>query len=190
MKGVVKSNRGWIEGAASDNLVTIGHPKLKAPCKRVEDVSLVQDTLASMVATLRKLNGAGLAAPQVGLSLNLVVIEVRRTDVFPDRPETPLLKLINPEIVERSKEQSVDWEGCFSVPGLMGLVSRANWVKVRYVSDSGEEVLTECSGYLARVVQHELDHLSGIEFVDRMDDMSSLTTVKNYLEFHGGPLKN
>ncbi|MBB5866680.1 hypothetical protein F4553_000059 [Allocatelliglobosispora scoriae] len=79
---------------------------------------------AGMVDRLRSLNGAGLAAPQLGASVRAIVIEVRKTDVFSDRPEHPLLQMLDPQIVDHSEGTIVDWEGCFSVPGLMGLVPR------------------------------------------------------------------
>jgi peptide deformylase len=137
-----------------------------------------------MVDRLRALNGAGLAAPQIGEPVKVVVIEVRRTDVFPDRPECPLLQMINPVILDRSDSVLVDWEGCFSVPGLMGLVPRAETITVSFVAADGQQATERFSGYPARVIQHEVDHLDGVEFVDRMVDMTSLTTVQNYLNFH------
>ncbi len=105
--------------------MTIGDPRLKAPTARVEDPAAVAALLARMVEGLRALNGAGLAAPQVGASVKVVVVEVRKTDLFPDRPESPLIPVINPVILERSECEVTDWEGCFSVPGIMGLVPRA-----------------------------------------------------------------
>ena len=173
-----------MSGGAGEGIVTIGDPRLKAPTAPVADPAEAGDLLATMVAGLRSLNGAGLAAPQIGASVTVVVVEVRRTDVFPDRPECPLLQMINPVIVARSGSVLVDWEGCFSVPGLMGLVPRAETITVEYRNPTGDLVVGEYSGYVARVIQHEVDHLDGVEFVDRMRDMRSLTTVQNYLEFH------
>ena len=84
-----------------------------------------------MVDRLRELNGAGLAAPQIGASVKVIVVEVRKTDVFPHRPASPLLQMINPVIVEQSDATETGWEGCFSVPGLMGLVPRAEAITVK-----------------------------------------------------------
>ena len=92
--------------------------------------------------------------------------------------------MINSVIVVGSESVLVDWEGCFSVPGLMGLVPRVETITVEYRNPTGDLVVGEYSGYVARVIQHEVDHLDGVEFVDRMRDMRSLTTVQNYLEFH------
>lgn len=92
--------------------------------------------------------------------------------------------MINPAIVELSGTTETGWEGCFSVPGLMGLVPRAETISVQYTAADGIDVTEQYSGYVARVIQHEIDHLGGVEFVDRMTSMESLTTVTNYLEFH------
>lgn len=171
-------------GVAGDGIVTIGDPCLKAPTSHVDSIHQVGELLDSMVTRLRALNGAGLAAPQIGAPVRAVVVEVRKTDVFPDRPECPLLQMVNPAITGRSEAMLVDWEGCFSVPGLMGLVPRAEVITVEYLDQSGGHQADEFSGYVARVIQHEVDHLDAIEFVDRMQDIGSLSTVTNYLRFH------
>lgn len=173
-----------MSGIAGDDVVTIGDPRLKAETQAVDHVDDAAELLARMVNRLRELNGAGLAAPQIGASVKVIVIEVRKTDVFPDRPTSPLLQMINPVIVEKSGMAEIGWEGCFSVPGLMGLVSRAGTVTVEYTSAEGTDVTERYSGYVARVIQHEIDHLNGVEFVDRMTSMESLTTVTNYVDFH------
>jgi len=176
---LAKSDRGWMTGLAGEGLVTIGDPRLKAPALPITDPA---ELLDAMVARLRSLNGAGLAAPQIGVSARVVVIEVRKTDVFPDRPETPLVEMVNPVVVDRSSSQVAGWEGCFSVPGIMGVVPRSSSVAVSFAGRDGHRVTAEFTGYAARVVQHEVDHLDGVEFVDRMSSMASLTTVQNYLD--------
>lgn len=181
---LVKSDRGWMSGVAGDDVVTIGDPRLKTETQAVDHVHDVAELLARMVDRLRELNGAGLAAPQIGASVKVIVVEVRKTDVFPDRPTSPLLQMVNPVIVEQSGTAETGWEGCFSVPGFMGLVPRAETITVEYTAADGADVTEQHCGYVARVIQHEIDHLNGIEFVDRMTSMKSLTTVTNYLEFH------
>jgi peptide deformylase len=92
--------------------------------------------------------------------------------------------MINPEITGRSAAELPGWEGCFSVPGLMGQVPRAERLTVAYTTPDGQQVTEDYEGYAARVIQHEIDHLDGIEFLDRMPSMQSATTVQNYLAFH------
>ena len=184
---LAKSDRGWMSGVADDDVVTIGDPRLKAETRAVDHVDDAAELLVHMVNRLRELNGAGLAAPQIGASVKVIVVEVRKTDVFPDRPTSPLLQMVNPVIVKKSKKSETTetgWEGCFSVPGFMGLVPRAETITVEYTSAGGTDITEQYSGYVARVIQHEVDHLNGVEFVDRMTSMESLTTVTNYLEFH------
>jgi peptide deformylase len=179
-----RSDRGWISGLAGDGLVTIGDPRLKATTAAVAAVADIRNLLETMIERLRSLNGAGLAAPQIGEPVKAVVVEVRRTDVFPNRPECPLTCMVNPVVLERSDEDVLGWEGCFSVPGLMGLVPRAGSVVVSYLDWDGRRIKRAFEGYVARVVQHEIDHLDAVEFVDRMRDMTSLTTVRNYVDHH------
>jgi peptide deformylase len=178
-----RSNQDWIAGIAGEDIVTVGDPRLKQPTSAATAQD-VQELLAAMTVRLRDLNGAGLAAPQTGAAVRVVVVEVRRTDVFPDRPETPLLQMINPEIIDRSQEEVTDWEGCFSVPGLMGQVPRAQRITVAYTTPDDRQVVEDYEGYAARVIQHEVDHLDGTEFLDRMPSMRTITTVQNYLTFH------
>jgi peptide deformylase len=173
-----------MSGAVSEDVVTIGDPRLKRPTAAVTDVREVGELIGHMTSRVRELNGAGLAAPQVGESVKAVVVEVRRTDVFPDRPTSPLLQMINPVIIERSGQTERGWEGCFSVPGLMGLVDRASSITVRYLTTVGIQMEESYHGYVARVIQHEIDHLDATEFVDRMTSMDSLTTVDNYLRHY------
>jgi peptide deformylase len=179
-----RSNQDWIDGIAGDGIVTIGDPRLKQPTAFVDNAPDVRELLAAMTGRLRGLNGAGLAAPQIGAAVRVVVVEVRRTDVFPDRPETPLLQMINPQVTSRSQAEVTDWEGCFSVPGLMGQVPRAEHITVTYTTPDGHQVTEDYQGYAARVIQHEVDHLDGTEFLDRMPTMETITTVQNYLAFH------
>jgi len=180
----VQSDARWIAGQAHDDIVTIGDPRLKQPSTPIRHVTAARALLDRMVGRLRALNGAGLAAPQIGELVRAVVVEVRRTDVFPDRPESPLIVMVNPELLEASEEIVNDWEGCFSVPGLMGIVPRHRQITVRFTSPDGARHQETYEGYLARVIQHEMDHLDAIEFVDRMTSMQTLTSVRNYLRFH------
>jgi peptide deformylase len=150
----------------------------------VNDIAAASAKLDGMVALLRELKGAGLAAPQVGWPAAAVVVEVRKTAVFPDRPESPLYVMVNPRIEVSSDVIEEDWEGCFSVPGLTGLVPRHQSVRVTYLDENGGQRREAFTGYVARVVQHELDHLAGTIFLDRMTSMGSITTVTNWLRFH------
>lgn len=179
-----KSDRRWLKGEAPPGIVTVGDPVLRKHARQVDNPADVKELADMMVAKLRELNGAGLAANQVGENVAVIVIEVRKTDVFPDRPESPLYVLVNPKIADVDEELVDEWEGCFSVPGLMGKVRRPKSVRVEYSTPDGERRTDSFDGYLARVVQHELSHLEGRDFLDYMESMESITTVENWLKFH------
>ena len=136
----------------------IGDPVLRMKAKKVKKIT--DNTLkliADMFETLHDAPGVGLAAPQVGISQRIIVVHVK-DDQF---------ALINPKILEASGSQIGD-EGCLSVPGEQDLVDRFEYVKVRGLDPNGEEVLISAEGLLARCLQHEIDHLDGILFVDKI----------------------
>jgi peptide deformylase len=139
-----------------------GEPGLRKTCRPVTDINLrTKRLLDDMVETMRKADGVGLAAPQVGVLRRIVVIEVEEGNV---------LELINPEIIEASGEQT-GTEGCLSVPGKQGIVTRPSYVKVKALNRKGEEVIYEGTDLLARCFCHELDHLDGTLYIDKAKKM-------------------
>jgi peptide deformylase len=140
------------------------HPALRAKTRRVgtEDLALVRDLLPRLFATMYAAPGIGLAAPQVGVGLRLAVV-----DLQPDDKPAPMV-LINPEIVAASDDEAVREEGCLSLPGHYADVSRPARVRVRHEDETGARHEFEADGLLAACVQHELDHLDGILFVDHL----------------------
>jgi|SRR5271165_3856262 len=172
-------------------IVQAGEPVLRAAASPVpkEQIELAQTKVLIdwMRDTMRDAPGVGLAAPQVGISLELAVIEDRPEylrDVSPellaDRERSPVQfhALINPRIVERSEEQVEFYEGCLSVAGFSALVKRSRAVTVEYIDEHGEERRVEASGWYARILQHEIDHLSGTLYIDRMEPRS-FTNLEN-----------
>jgi peptide deformylase len=143
------------------------HQKAK-PVQRA-DVA-VRKVLRDMVDTMRDAPGVGLAGPQIGLPLRLVVIEYEET----------LYKLVNPEITWLSAERSTADEGCLSLPGYIGAVERAEAVRVRAKNEQGKAISLNPSGWLARIFQHEIDHLDGIMFTDRMAPGERLRPAPEY----------
>lgn len=162
-------------------LTYIGDPILRQKTKRVTDFQAAQVHVDQLIADLHELQGAGLAANQIGLDLNIFVAEVKKTDLFPDREESPLTIMLNAEIVGRSEEMITFWEGCFSIPGFLGEVPRHEWLDVKYQTRDGQHRQERISGYLARVIQHETDHLLGKFYLDRMPDMSSFVTREHFV---------
>ena len=166
------------------DILTIGHPMLRERAQPVKDFSAVHAIIDTMIQRVRAKQGAGIAAPQIGVDRRIAVVEVRPTKLFPDRPGSPLHIMINPEIIDTSHDMATDWESCFSVPDMIGVVPRHQMVVVRYATRVGEIVTQRFEGYVARVVQHEVDHLEGILYTDRMDSLGTFMTRKNYVEFH------
>jgi peptide deformylase len=163
----------------------IGHPVVRTVARAVEKGSfrdrLFQKLIDDMRETMYDYEGVGLAAPQVHESLRLAVIEVPGTD---DRSgaEVPFMVLVNPVITPVGDEREQGWEGCLSVPDLRGTVSRLKRLKLDALDRTGKAYSLEASGFFARVIQHECDHLDGQVYLDRMADMRSLTFIKEFEE--------
>lgn len=163
-------------------IARMGHPVLAAPSGAVADPTLpeIRRLVDDMVETMRDAPGTGLAAPQVHVPLRLVVFEVAGARAAAEGEEAPvgLTVLINPEIEPLGPEQAVGWEGCLSLPGFMGAVPR--WTRIRYraLDLSGAAIERIASGFHARVVQHECDHLDGILYPMRMTDLTRFGYVE------------
>jgi len=127
--------------------------------------------LLDMRDTMRALNGAGLAAPQIGAPLRVVIFGMEHNPRYSEEDPVPYTELVNPVLTPLSGETEDGWEGCLSVPGFRGVVPR--WTRLRYTGfdPQGREIVRECSGFHARVVQHECDHLDGILYPMRIADM-------------------
>ena len=130
--------------------------------------------IADMVDTMEALNGAGIAAPQIGESKQVVIFGVDANPRYPDAEPVPFTVLINPEIEILSLDTESGWEGCLSVPGLRGLVERHTMLRYRGYDTSGMLLEREVTGFHARVVQHECDHLDGVLYPMRITDMRNL----------------
>ena len=155
-------------------VLRMGDPRL---LRVAEPVSLVPDAeldvlIADMLDTMRALDGAGLAAPQIGVGLRVVVFEVQANPRYPLAEPVPLTVLVNPEITPLGDEVAEDWEGCLSVPGLRGLVPRYEHIRYRGLAPDGSAVERTVSGFHARVVQHECDHLDGILYPRRIEELA------------------
>jgi peptide deformylase len=147
---------------ASLKIVELGEPVLRQKCRRVSVINKkVKKLLTDMKEAMYEANGGGLAAPQVGVSKRVVVVDVGEG----------VWELINPEIVSRDGEE-LGVEGCLSIPGVAGEVSRAARVKVRALNRDGQQQLITAEGLGARALQHEIDHLDGILFIDRATNIS------------------
>ena len=157
-------------------ILKMGDPRLLRVAPPVPREQLgspaLQQLIDDMFETMHHANGAGLAAPQIGVDLQLVIFGFKNNARYPDAPAVPETVLINPTIVPLSDEREEGWEGCLSVPGLRGAVPR--YARIRYsgIDPQGNVIDREAEGFHARVVQHECDHLIGKLYPTRIEDFS------------------
>lgn len=159
---------------AAREIVTLPAPVLRAKARRVKTVTPeIRQLIDDMVDTVRLAPGVGLAAPQVGTGLRVIVVEYAEPPEDPDAaPKQPkLYTCVNPEIVRRSTEMVSGAEGCLSIPGYMGEVDRHATITVKGLNRQGQPFRLKAAGWLARVFQHEIDHLDGVLFIDRATDV-------------------
>ena len=156
------------------DVLRMGDPRLLQPSSPVTAFGTPE--LAALLADLRDTmaarNGAGLAAPQIAVPLQVVIFGVEHNPRYPDAEAVPYTELVNPVVTPLSDEQDEDWEGCLSVPGLRGVVPRFRHVRYEGFDPQGRPIRREVTGFHARVVQHECDHLLGILYPMRMRDLS------------------
>jgi peptide deformylase len=155
-------------------VLRMGDPRLLEKSHPVEVFGTreLRELIADMRDTMADLNGAGLAAPQIGVPLRVVIFGVKRNPRYPDAEEVPDTVLINPVITPLGEEMEEAWEGCLSVPGMRGVVPRFKRLRYRGFDESGNPIDRSVEGFHARVVQHECDHLDGILYPMRIRDMS------------------
>ena len=155
-------------------ILKMGHPILLEVAKPVEkfNTSELDSIIEDMIDTMKENDGAGLAAPQIGLGMQLVIFGFDSNERYPEADQVPFTVLINPEITPIGDEEEDGWEGCLSVPGLMGVVPRFKKIRYQGKDQHGNEIDREVDGFHARVVQHECDHLIGKLYPMRIRDFS------------------
>ncbi len=169
------------------NICRMGNPVLREPARELTLAEIKSDYFTQLVRDMRDsmkhYGGIGIAAPQIGVSMQVALIELPDVNRYGEEINLPLTTFINPQIEYLTQEKQGFWEGCLSVPGLRGFVERPKKVKVSYLNEKGEakEILAE--GFLATVLQHELDHLSGTLYIDRIKDPKLLTFQEEFDTF-------
>jgi peptide deformylase len=153
-------------------VLKMGDPLLLQVAHKVDqfDTAELHALIQDMQDTMAALNGAGLAAPQIGVSLQVAIFGFEKNQRYPDADEVPFTVLINPELIPLSEEKEDGWEGCLSVPGMRGVVPRYRQLRYQGVDQYGMAIDRTVSGFHARVVQHECDHLQGILYPMRIMD--------------------
>jgi peptide deformylase len=169
-------------------IAQIGHPVLRQTARalRRDEIASaeIQTLVDDMIETMRDASGAGLAANQVHEPVRIAVIEVGENPRYPYKPKIPLTVLINPVIVPMGEELFDNYEGCLSVPNLRGVVERHTEIRLRALDRHGAEIDRVVRGLSAGTFQHELDHLDGKLFVDRVKDPKTLCTWDAFTRYH------
>jgi len=169
-------------------IATVGHPVLRGRAREVTREELAaegtQRLIDDLVETMRDANGAGIAATQVHEPVRICVVEVADNPRYPYKPNWPLTVLVNPVVEPTTGETFLNYEGCLSVPNLRGKVPRHTAVRVHAWDRAGNDVAFAVQGLTAGTFQHEVDHLDGVLFVDRVADTRTLCTWADFDRFH------
>jgi peptide deformylase len=153
-------------------IAQLGAEVLRMQAKEVQDIDSaeIQSIASDMFTTLVDTNGVGIAAPQISASWRMMIIASRPSERYPYAPEMEPVLMINPGFEPQGNAREKDWEGCLSIPGIRAKVPRYTNIKVTYLSAEGEQVTQKFTGFIARVFQHEYDHLDGLVYLDRVEN--------------------
>ena len=166
----------------------LGHPVLRVKAAAVARQELdspdMQRFIDDMIDTMHEYHGVGIAAPQVHVSKQIFVCEARSSLRYPDAPDIPLTVVVNPVLSKLSAEKDGMWEGCLSIPDMRGVVPRHESLVCEGWDRKGGPLRLEVSGFFARVIQHEWDHLQGNVYIDRMPDLKTLSHLDEYARYH------
>ncbi|OUS24817.1 peptide deformylase [Thalassotalea sp. 42_200_T64] len=172
------------------SIAQLGHAVLRQRAAEVENIlnDECQQLIDLMMLAVSEAGGVGIAAPQIHHSVRIFIMCSQPNARYPDAPLMAPTAIINPEILHCSSEKVKGWEGCLSVPGLRGLVPRHSQITVRYFDQQDNEHKKEFTGFIARIFQHELDHLNGLTFIDQLESTKDLISeVEWYQQFAKTP---
>lgn len=160
----------------------LGDDILRTKTKKVTNINDIafQKLIGDMMTTVKHANGLGIAAPQIYKSLSVFIMASKPNKRYPNAPKIAPIAIINPVIIDYSKDTIKDWEGCLSIPGIRGFVPRSTSITVEYTTQDNKKVSKKFDGFMARIFQHEYDHLKGIVFLDRLDSTKDIITEKVY----------
>ncbi len=163
-------------------IAQLGNPILRQIAQPINQINdgKIQNLIDDLIATMTSANGVGIAAPQVSESQRIIIVASRPTLRYPSAPLMEPTPMINPQIIDHSAETVKGWEGCLSIPGIRGLVPRYEAIEVEYIDQYGKVQKQELTGFVARIFQHEFDHLQGMLFIDRVESTRDLMTEDEY----------
>ncbi len=160
----------------------LGDPVLRRKAKAVKNIkdSSVQKLIDDLIITVMDIDGVGIAAPQVYKSLRIFILASHPSPRYPKAPKMKPTAIINPKIISFSKDKKKDWEGCLSIPGIRGIIPRHYSIEVEFTTREGKILRKTYKDFVARIFQHEFDHLEGVMFVDRIESSKDLISEKEY----------
>ncbi|BAY21611.1 peptide deformylase [Calothrix sp. NIES-2100] len=163
-------------------IIELGNPILRQHASLIDKIQDqdIQNLIEDLMATVAQANGVGIAAPQIAASYRLFIVASRPNPRYPHAPQMEPTAMINPKIIGHSTEVVKGWEGCLSVPGIRGFVPRYQAIAVEYTDRNGKLQQQELTDFVARIFQHEYDHLDGILFVDRLESTQDMITEQEY----------
>ncbi len=163
-------------------IAELGQPVLREKSLDIDNIEdpAIQEFIDNLIQTAIDSNGVGIAAPQVFEPYRIFIINSRPNPRYPEAPEMGPVAIINPEIISYSEEKEKGWEGCLSIPGIRGLVPRYKHISIRYMTREGNIEEKKFTDFVARIFQHEFDHLNGVVFLDRMESSQEIITEKEY----------
>ena len=163
-------------------IAQLGNPILRQQAQLVDNVQdeYIQQLIDALIATVAASSGVGIAAPQVFESHRLFIVASRPNPRYPNAPAMEPTAMINPRIIAHSTDVVKGWEGCLSIPGIRGLVSRYQAIEVEYMTPAGQLHRQELTDFVARIFQHEYDHLDGIVFLDRLESTQDMMSEQEY----------
>lgn len=168
-------------------VIKMGNPVLREVSQIVTVEEIIseyfQQFIDDLIATMRSEDGAGIAAPQIGILKRAFVMEMKDNPRYPDKEAFSLHVVINPEIEFLSEKEIDSWEGCLSIPGIRGRLKRHEYIKLKGLDRQGHAFEIVLNGFAAIVAQHEIDHLNGILLIDRMDSMDTLTCEEEFKRY-------
>ncbi len=165
-------------------IAQLGAPVLRLQAQPVSDIASAEtrQLITAMQATLATTAGVGLAAPQIGVSQRVIIVASKPTARYPKAPLMEPTIMLNPAFKPLSDTKEKDWEGCLSVPGIRALVPRFREIMIHYSDEQGNSVETRLEGFVARVFQHEFDHLEGMVYLDRVEDNADIVAESEYFK--------
>ncbi|MDC9727951.1 MAG: peptide deformylase [Methyloprofundus sp.] len=165
-------------------IAQLGNDALRIVAEQVADINApeIQQVINDLLCTLEDTSGVGIAAPQIAESWQIIVLASKPTPRYPEAPDMPVTVMINPSFTPLGAETEKDWEGCLSIPSIRAKVPRYKLIKISYTNQQGLLESSELEGFVARVFQHEYDHLNGLLYLDRVETNQDIFSESEYLK--------